>query len=361
MTKLSIIIFRYFKSHRISLYAIMIISMVLFAVLGSRMVFEEDITKLLPSTDKGGSEKLVFSNLKVKDKLFITISSLSGESQPEDMAEVCDNFATSLIESDTIYNLIDNVLYNIDEDLIPDAVSFLYDNIASFIPIDSYDKIEALLSDSAVEEQMKKNKELLVSAAGTQMSDLVRTDPVGIRNIFLPQAQSAQSMSGSDYKIYDYHFYTSDTTVNIAFVSPAFKSFDSKSGIRLIELIEEQIRKYSIEYPDMEILYHGAPGQSVFNSRQIKKDLALTLSVSMLIICIIIGICFKNRSTLIMLVAPVLYGALFALAVIYIIKGSMSLMALGIGAIVLGVALSYCLHVLTHYKYVSDHDVVLKD
>ena len=339
----------------------MIISMVLFAVLGSRMVFEEDITKLLPSTDKGGSEKLVFSNLKVKDKLFITISSLSGESQPEDMAEVCDNFATSLIESDTIYNLIDNVLYNIDEDLIPDAVSFLYDNIASFIPIDSYDKIEALLSDSAVEEQMKKNKELLVSAAGTQMSDLVRTDPVGIRNIFLPQAQSAQGMSGSDYKIYDYHFYSSDTTVNIAFVSPAFKSFDSKSGIRLIELIEEQIRKYRIEYPDMEILYHGAPAQSVFNSRQIKKDLALTLSVSMLIICIIIGICFKNRSTLIMLVAPVLYGALFALAVIYIIKGSMSLMALGIGAIVLGVALSYCLHVLTHYKYVSDPEEVLKD
>ena len=39
----------------------------------------------------------------------------------------------------------------------------------------------------------------------------------------------------------------------------------------------------------------------------------------------------------------------------------MSLMAMGIGAIVMGVALSYCLHVLTHYKYVSDPIQVLKD
>ena len=62
-----------------------------------------------------------------------------------------------------------------------------------------------------------------------------------------------------------------------------------------------------------------------------------------------------------MLLVPVVYGAFFALAVIYLIKGGMSLMALGIGAIVLGVALSYCLHVLTHYKYVSDPETVLRE
>ena len=36
-------------------------------------------------------------------------------------------------------------------------------------------------------------------------------------------------------------------------------------------------------------------------------------------------------------------------------------MAMGIGAIVMGVALSYCLHVLTHSKYVSDPIQILKD
>jgi len=62
-----------------------------------------------------------------------------------------------------------------------------------------------------------------------------------------------------------------------------------------------------------------------------------------------------------MLMSPVVYGVFFALACIYWLKGGMSLMAMGIGAIVMGVALSYCLHVLTHHKYVSDPVKVLKD
>ena len=42
--------------------------------------------------------------------------------------------------------------------------------------------------------------------------------------------------------------------------------------------------------------------------------------------------------------------AIFALAVVYWFKGGLSLLAMGIGAIVLGVALSYCLHIITHFK-----------
>ena len=87
----------------------------------------------------------------------------------------------------------------------------------------------------------------------------------------------------------------------------------------------------------------------------------MTLSISMIIVCMIIGLCFKNKSTFFILALPVIYGTLFSLSIIYIIKGGMSLMALGIGAIVLGVALSYCLNVITHYKYVTDPIKVLED
>ena len=34
---------------------------------------------------------------------------------------------------------------------------------------------------------------------------------------------------------------------------------------------------------------------------------------------------------------------------------------MGIGAVILGVALSYCLHIITHFKYVSDPEKLLKD
>jgi predicted RND superfamily exporter protein len=85
------------------------------------------------------------------------------------------------------------------------------------------------------------------------------------------------------------------------------------------------------------------------------------MGLSLLIVCCIIVVCFRNKSTLFMLVAPMAYGAFFALTGIYLIQGQMSLMALGIGAVILGVGLSYCLHVLTHFKYVNDPVQVLKD
>jgi predicted RND superfamily exporter protein len=78
------------------------------------------------------------------------------------------------------------------------------------------------------------------------------------------------------------------------------------------------------------------------------------------ILILLIG-CFKNSSTLFYLLAPIVYGVLFAMSVMYFIKGSMSIMALGIGAIIMGVAFSYCLHIIAHYKYVGNPEKVLED
>jgi predicted exporter len=69
----------------------------------------------------------------------------------------------------------------------------------------------------------------------------------------------------------------------------------------------------------------------------------------------------RNWNTIPLLLLPVAFGTLFGLALMYFIKGQFSLLALGIGAIVLGVAMSYVLHIITHYKYVEDSEQVLRD
>jgi predicted RND superfamily exporter protein len=155
--------------------------------------------------------------------------------------------------------------------------------------------------------------------------------------------------------------FSSDTTVSFVFVSPNFVSFDSRAGTRLVKKIQRAAKQLEKDYPDIEILYHGPSVQSMFNSGQIKQDLVLTLGISLMFSCLLIMICFRNKSTLPMLLLPVIYGAFFALACMFLLQGMISLMALGIGAVVLGVALSYCLHVITHFKYLTDPVRVLQD
>ena len=85
------------------------------------------------------------------------------------------------------------------------------------------------------------------------------------------------------------------------------------------------------------------------------------MGVSLLVILVILLLSFHSWTFIWQQIVPILYGSVFALACMYWVKGFMSLMALGLGAIVLGVAISYCLHVLIHHYYVGDVEQMLRE
>lgn len=361
MTEIVLSIYKYLKKHTAMRYAALILSSAILVFFGVQVEYEEDISKLLPSTNNG-SEKLAFANLRVKDKVFVLFSSKDGYQLDQDeLVAISDSFTTCLLEKDSSTHYIADVLYKMDEDMLMDAVGFLCDNFPIFVDEASYAIIDSLLTPENVAMMMESNIETLQSVEGIAMRDMIASDPIGFRKIIFSKFNEIKSGMGSNMSMYDGHFFTPDSTIAIAYISPNFKSFDSKSGQLLVEMLENEIENYETLYEGLDIMFHGAPVQSVYNARQIKKDLSMTITISLLVSCLLIGICFKNKSTLPLLILPVVYGAFFSLTIMYFIKGTMSLMALGIGAIVLGVALSYCLHVITHYKYVSTPERVIKD
>lgn len=362
MTKIVLSIYYFFAKHSALRWGSLIASALIFVAIALQLRFEEDITKLLPSTGDS-QEGLAFSQLKVKDKIFLLVTSADEQSplSPDDLIEVQDEFTGALLDADTAGVYIADILSEVDEEMMLDVVAYLADNFPLFVDTASYADIAALLCDSSVNANVAKIKAMLTSQAGMAMKDMLAADPVGMRDVVIERVKDIKDGMGNAQIVYGGHLFTPDTTVALAYLSPNFKSFDSMSGRKLVELIENKIAEVKKARPEAEILFHGAPVQSVNNSRQIKRDLSLTLTISLVLVCIGIGICFKNKSTIPMLILPVVYGAVFALAMMYLVRGTMSLMALGIGAIVLGVALSYCLHVITHYKYVSTPERVLKD
>ncbi|MDR1102684.1 MAG: MMPL family transporter [Tannerella sp.] len=356
-----ITLYRFFERHKLLFYGLLALSSLLFVYLGSRVTYEEDITKLLPSAQTGSSEKLVFENLKVKDKIFLLFVPRANTVDAGLLTERCDAFMEGLLQKDSATHYIHDVLYRIDDELIQTGMTFLFDHVPTFVDTTLYPRMEALLTREAIERQMEANYNLMISPSGMAFREMIRRDPVGLRALFTDGGAALSQGFGGNYRLVYRHFFSPDSSMAVAFLSPDFNAFDSKSGTWLVKLIEEEIDTFHAENPDVEVMFHGVPVQSVFNSRQIKKDLALTLGVSLLVSCLIIGLCFRNRWTLLILLSPVLYGTFFALSGVYLIKGGMSLLAVGIGAIVLGVALSYCLHFLTHYKYVGDPVRVLRE
>ncbi|MDR1341343.1 MAG: MMPL family transporter [Prevotellaceae bacterium] len=359
MAKFTIFVYRFFNTHKTVFYTILLTSTVFFAWSGFKINFAEDITQLFPSIGDKGVEKFVFANMKVKDKVFILFNSNSEEVGPDDLIEACDDFTELLMEKDSASNLINTIFYQVDEDVIQDGIAFLYDNTPVFLDESQYPQLDSLLDMKQLERQMSDNYNTITSTAGMAYREIITRDPIGLRNLFL--SQIGNFGLGGSYLLYSGHIFSSDTAVAVAFLSPNFKTLDSRLSTQFVKILQQAVAEYTAQNPGIEILYHGQPVLSVSNAERIKKDLLLTVSVSLILILTLLIGCLKNKSTLFYLLAPVIYGVLFAMSVMYFIKGSMSIMALGIGAIVMGVAFSYCLHVIAHYKYVGDPEKVLKD
>ena len=92
-----------------------------------------------------------------------------------------------------------------------------------------------------------------------------------------------------------------------------------------------------------------------------KHDLATTIAGPMVLILMFLQLYFKRWDTISLLILPVAFGTIFGLAIMYWLKSEFSLLALGISGVVLGVALSYVLHMLTHQQFVSDTEQLLRE
>ena len=393
MEKLFIAIYRFFEKKKALMYGLLILSSVIFIYFGSKVQYEENIAKLLPQTDAATESGLAFGNLRVKDKIFIQLTSATDQPvAPETLAAYCDEFIETIQQKDTATHYIANVLYQIDDDLIINGLDYALTHVPSFVSPQAYARFDSLLTEEAVDAQMALNYDLVMNDEEGNKTTMVGQDPAALRYALLeglkpqtviqseaknlgdikddnadaseilpPSGRLNDNQFSAGFTLIDRHLFVPDSTVALAFLAPNFSSFDSMSGILLVDLLEEEIKNFTAAHPEVDIYFHGNPVNSVFNSRQIRSDLWLTVGLSLLVICMVLGYCFRNKSTLFMLLSPVVYGVFFSLACMYWLKGGMSLMAMGIGAIVMGVALSYCLHVLTHYKYVSDPVQILKD
>lgn len=365
MTEFCIKIYRFFRNHRAVFWVSMIALYAFFGYFAPKIYLEEDINKLMPSSkNEDGTTKLAFANLRIKDKTFLLFEGKNGASV-EHIAEVCDAFIDSLeyrnAAMDSTQQVIGNIFYRLPDDLMLDVIDYMSAHLPAYIDTSVYTRLDAMLTYPHMKQQMKANHDDLLSPVGSMFPELIQMDPVGLRGLLMEQMKPFTEGAAGSYKTLNGHFFVQDSTVCVAFITPMYSATNTGQGSTLFRILNDQIEQFSASAPDVKISYHGTPASGFYNSWRIKSDLKGTIIGSLVLVLIFISICFRNYNTIPLLLLPVVFGTLFGLAAMYFIKGHFSLLALGIGAIVLGVALSYVLHIITHYKYISDPEQVLRD
>ena len=330
-------LYRYFCRHKALLWTLLIASSVFFLCFGLRMEYLEDVSSLVPNPGKGESG-LAFNSLKVKDKIFFQFPSAT----PDEV----DAFMEGLLQKDST---IANVLYKVESSVALEALDFALGHLPSFVSPDAYSSFDKAIGQA--DAIMARNYEKLMEDETGRSTQMITMDPLSLREHILPLEGL-----GSGFTFKNGHLYSAQGNTLLAFLSPDFSYQNSKASEALYENIEDQIKESGIE-----VLVHGTPVRSVGNARTIKKDLTTTIGLSFLLILLFLCLSFKSFNIVWQNILPVGYGTAFALAVMYWIKGTMSLMAFGICAVVLGVAISYCLHIIIHHRFVGDIEQLLRD
>ena len=353
MHRLFLPVYHFFERHKVLMSIVMVMSFVLFALFGLKVKYEEDIFALMPESSV--ESQLAFGSIGLKDKVYVQVE---GGAQSDESGMLVDEFAERLMEADSATGYIANILNRIDAETGLNALDYVLEHLPTFVDTSAYTAFRAALEPAAAKERMEQNYELLMADETGAATQMVAYDPLKLRDAIM--GDLLESVQGG-YTVVDGHFYSSDTSVALAWVAPDFPSSDSRTATRFDRLLSHTIADFEADHPGVKVHAHGSPLSSVSNASRIKSDLVLTVGLSLLLILVLIGFFFRSAAFLWKQLLPILYGTVFALACIYWIQGGMSLMALGISVIVLGVALSYCLHVTIHHFFTGDAEQMLRD
>lgn len=352
MSDFFILLYNYFQRHKRVLYVSLIVCIMIMGYFASLVKFEENVGSFFPDTDKDKMLNKVFKNLRVKDKIFIMISSFDTLQRVDEglMQEAAEQLKVLLMTGDgSAY--INDIILRIDDNLLKETRDFVYNHLPLFLTENDYLRMDSLFAEGAIASIMHRNYSNLLSPAGVVLKDFIIKDPLGLGSNALKRLEDFRL--DSDFEQVDGYIFSPDESTLLMMLTPTYDLGSTGKNEKLISAIEHEIKELSRQYPQLNVEFYGGPTVSVYNARQIKSDSLKTSSVALIIIVVFISLVFKRKRTIPLIIAPVLFGGLFAVSMIGLIKGSISAIAVGAGSIVLGIALSYSIHMVVHQSHVD--------
>ena len=328
-----------------------------FGFFASKINFSEDITRLIPTSDKSNTTAKVLNQMNFSDKITVKITGQK-TATPEDLTQVASLFLTEVENKSAEYVL--KVQGKLDEKNMEETFDFVYQNLPFFLDKEDYLSINKKLQTDSIKAIVDSNYKSLISPTGIVSRDFILKDPLGISFIALKKMQ--QLSIGNDFLLQDGFIMTKDKKNVLLFITPKLPTNETDKNTLFIAQLNEIKDKINLEYKGKaSVQFYGSTPVAVGNATQIKKDVQLTSIFAGVALILILAFFYKNISTPVLIFVPSILGALFALAVLYFVKGSISAISLGISSVLLGETTDYSIYVLTHLRNNKNVKLLYKD
>ena len=317
-------IYDFFSLHRAWLWIGFAVVLLAVGGLASTLSYNEDIMDFLPVTEE---EKEAFQTVQANPSASRIIFVLEGGDE-QLRAEAIDELDELLAASG----------YQLSTDPT-DQIAQLYTRLPDLISDSTYGCLDSLFTPEAVHAALLRDKSLLSTPGTSFLVPAVRSDPLGLADRRRLSGFRSSLSGGKSYAFLDTPYGSTETGRNAALV-------DSLNVVIQTILTDHRSPTFSIRLT-------GAPVIAVGNARRIKSDTMLCISLSFVLIVLLLAYAFPRRRELLLILLSVSFGWLVGMAVLRLVTPTVSAIVLGIGSVLIGIAVNYPLHLLVHRRYTA--------
>lgn len=353
-------IYDYLQKHRRLCMGLLFASFGLLLLMTTSLRYNENIYDFLPLSGNEQKAISLYQDISGSKKLFVIFQMKDAKDSNSDcLAQAVDTF-TVYANKGKGKKHIKELTSQVDYSKIASIADLIYENVPLLLTADDYDKMEKNLSNSAfIDEQLSNDVQMMMMPSTGMFSSNIGNDPLSLFNPILERLYSRQQSLPFD--IDNGYIYTQDRKCALAMITTPYGAVESANNALLMDYIDS-VRTHtmkSVSNVDVEVT--GAPVIAVDNAQQIKKDSFLAIAISVTLILALLVFSFRSFKDLLLIGFAIIFGWLFALGCIANTGGNVSLIVLGIGSIIIGIAVNYPLHFVAHVAHESTVRDVLKD
>ena len=315
-----------------------------------RLDFKEDISAFLPFEGKQHESFQVYQDISGANKLIAIFQNKDSlNSDRDNLIATVDDFLQTIEEKDSL-EIITDIVAQIDLEVISEITDFVYKNIPYFLSESDYCRMDSLLlQKDYIDNCLEEDKRLLMFPATGLLASNMAKDPL---NLFTPIVSKLNSSNNSTFfDSYDGYIFTKDMQRCLVVLSSPFGNSETQKNAQFMKLLENTANDVKKRNEHISIQFIGGPSIAVGNAAQIKRDSIVSVSVAVIFILSLMFLVFRNIRNIILITVSISWGWVFALGILSLFHNDISLIVVGISSIILGIAVNYPLHLITHSKH----------
>lgn len=331
-------LYDFLSQHKRLLWGLVLVLLVGLLILAARLRYKEDIMDFLPVDGEYKESLQIYQQLSEAGRIVIIFEG----NDPDSICEAIDAYAESR----------EGVISEVDVDGFLERLAFVHGNMPYFLTDSDYVKLDSMLTPAGISAAMERNR-MISSMPGTGiLRQSMTSDPLGL----IPLSKGANGQyagTQSSFTSYNDYMMTSDRRMGFCFYDTPYGSTESSYNAGLVDSLQQLSQSIGELYPSVDIRLLGAPVISVGNARRIKTDCLLAIALSLVLISILLIYAFPRITDIGLIMASVGFGWLTGMAALSLFTDEVSAIVLGIGSVLIGVAVNYPLHLLVHQRYTT--------